>query len=128
MGKSDSMRRRCYRWHRRLGLCACIVIMVVAVTGVLLNHNASLGLHRVHIHHPWLLKLYDINDVQEEDFGYPEVLTLDQVILDIHTGRFFGYLGRGLMDLTAIVMLLLAFSGVFLWRSAKTRKRANKNG
>ncbi len=38
-------RRRLFRvWHRRIGLLSSFFLLWIAVTGLLLNHNASLGL------------------------------------------------------------------------------------
>ena len=112
-------RQRCrffLKWHRTLGIIAAGFIVLVAVTGILLNHNAALGLQQQEITHPWLLDHYDINAVSDDAFSYPETLTLDRVILDLHTGRFFGTAGRIIMDLAAVAMLLLAFTGIRLWR------------
>ena len=47
------------RWHRRIGLILAIVIVVLCVTGILLNHAALLGLDR---HYPgwgWLQDWYE---------------------------------------------------------------------
>ena len=110
------------KWHRGLGIAAALFVAILAVTGILLNHNATLGLHQHQVTHPWLLEHYDINSVPEDEFSYPETLTLDRVILDIHTGRFFGDVGRIVMDVVALTMLLFSFTGVCLWfgRSKKS--------
>ena len=109
------------KWHRGLGIAAVLFVVTLAVTGILLNHNATLGLHQHQITHPWLLEHYDINSVPEDAFSYPETLTLDRVILDIHTGRFFGDVGRIAVDLAALALLLLSFTGVCLWLSASKK-------
>ena len=44
-----------------------------------------------------------------------EVLPVERVILDLHSGRFFGRLGPWLFDLAAIVLILLALSGGWIW-------------
>jgi len=50
-------------------------------------------------------------------------LTLERVILDVHSGRIFGTLGVVVMDLAAIILILLAFSGLYLWAYTKKSKR-----
>lgn len=42
-------------------------------------------------------------------------VTLYRVLLDLHSGRLFGWGGRTLMDLTAIAILLLVTSGLSGW-------------
>ncbi len=42
-----------------------------------------------------------------------EGITWGRVILDIHTGRFFGRAGKWIADLSAIALILLTFTGVY---------------
>ncbi|WP_269526389.1 PepSY-associated TM helix domain-containing protein [Coraliomargarita parva] len=42
-------------------------------------------------------------------------VTLYRVLLDLHSGRLFGWGGRTLMDLSAVAILLLISSGIFGW-------------
>ena len=55
-------------------------------------------------------------------------LSLERVMLDIHSGRILGNWGIYLVDAAAVLFLLLALSGVWLWgrrrRSARTHQRA----
>jgi hypothetical protein len=44
-----------------------------------------------------------------------EVLPVERVILDLHSGRFFGWLGPWLFDAAAILLILLALSGSWIW-------------
>jgi len=48
-------------------------------------------------------------------------LTLERVLLDLHSGRIFGEAGVWVVDAAALLFLLLAGSGVWLW----TRRRAS---
>lgn len=48
-------------------------------------------------------------------------LPVERVLLDLHSGRIFGRAGVYLVDAAAILFLLLAMSGVWLW----TRRRAS---
>lgn len=47
---------------------------------------------------------------------------LYRVLLDLHSGRLFGWGGRTLMDLTAIAVLLLVSSGLAGWLRKSRRK------
>lgn len=48
------------KWHRWAGLGFAIFIVLVCITGILLNHGAALGLARHYVQSPWLLDLYDL--------------------------------------------------------------------
>lgn len=48
------------RWHRWLGLTAAIFVLVLSVTGLMLNHTARLGLDEATINARWLLSVYDM--------------------------------------------------------------------
>ncbi|MGS0676296.1 PepSY-associated TM helix domain-containing protein [Shewanella sp. 0m-4] len=52
-------------------------------------------------------------------------LTWERVLLDMHSGRFFGSLGPWIMDLVALSLLIMAFTGCYIWLQQKpprTRK------
>lgn len=105
-----------YRWHRRLGIIAVLFIVVLSITGIMLNHNAQFGLNKNFINSAWLLKIYNIEPEPYSEFNYPtDRLTVDQVVLDIHTARFFGKLGPFLMDVIAIILLILSGTGTYMW-------------
>ncbi len=42
-------------------------------------------------------------------------LNWERVLLDLHSGRLAGQLGRWVMDLVALVLMVLAFTGIWLW-------------
>jgi hypothetical protein len=44
-----------------------------------------------------------------------EVLPVERVILDLHSGRFFGRLGPWLFDAAAVVLILLSLTGGWIW-------------
>lgn len=51
-------------------------------------------------------------------------MDLEQVILDLHSGRLFGSLGVLVMDLVAVMLILLSITGFIAWQtSRKMRKR-----
>jgi PepSY-associated TM region len=47
-----------WRWHRRLGVLAAFFVLVLATTGIVLNHSAELGLDRRFVDWPWLSQAY----------------------------------------------------------------------
>ena len=52
-------------WHRRLGLAAMAVLILLVVSGLLLNHGDRLGLDRIYVRSPWLLDWYGIHAPSE---------------------------------------------------------------
>lgn len=102
-----SFRRFCFRWHYRLGLLAVPVVLLLAVTGLLLNHSAALKLHKAPLEGTWLASWYEADIAAS--------MTWDQWLLDMHTGRFFGTYGPYVMDAAAVFLLLLALSGAYNW-------------
>ena len=46
--------------HRSLGLAVAIFVVILAMSGLLLNHTSELGLKQKHLHMPWLNQLYGL--------------------------------------------------------------------
>jgi hypothetical protein len=49
------------RWHARIGLTAVVFFLLLAVTGVVLNHATGLGLDTRYVHAAWLARWYGIS-------------------------------------------------------------------
>jgi len=47
-----------WRWHRRIGLLAALFVLLLAATGIALNHAPELGLDRRLVDSAWLNRLY----------------------------------------------------------------------
>ncbi len=57
------MRRRrlvglLWHWHRRVGVLAAFFVLVLVITGVVLNHSSALRLDRNFVDWPWLSQAY----------------------------------------------------------------------
>jgi len=48
------------RWHRRIGLLCALLVLVLSVTGILLNHTSSLKLGSIKIHSAIIANLYGL--------------------------------------------------------------------
>lgn len=57
-----------WRWHRRTGLAAALILIVVTVSGVFLNHTSELTLAKKHVNQAWLLSYYGISEPQLTTF------------------------------------------------------------
>ncbi|MCE9677717.1 PepSY domain-containing protein [Shewanella sp. AS1] len=47
-------------WHRRLGIVSAILVILVSLTGIMINHSHSLGLGAKPVRQAWLLDHYGI--------------------------------------------------------------------
>ncbi len=50
-------------WHRRSGLIILPVILMLAITGILINHSQSLGWAKTPVYSSWVAWLYGIHDM-----------------------------------------------------------------
>lgn len=55
------------RWHRRLGVAAALVVIMLVLTGIALNHSSEMALDEKPVESPLLLKRYGVE--------LPEVMT-----------------------------------------------------
>ncbi len=65
------------------------------------------------------VRIVSHNAVEVSAVPMGSTLSLEQVILDLHSGRLFGSLTVLLMDLSGIAMLLLGLSGLWVWGSRR---------
>ena len=63
-----------WRWHRRAGLIAAAIFLMVAATGILLNHTSELSLARKYVGQNWLLSFYGIPEPQLKSFALGELI------------------------------------------------------
>ncbi len=64
-----------------------------------------------------------LRDVQSQFVGD---ITWERVILDIHAGRFLGKIGPYFMDFIALLFIVLATSGLWVWAKRGKRKTKTK--
>ena len=50
-------------------------------------------------------------------------MPLDRVLLDIHSGRFFGTVGKWVYDITVVGVLILSVTGFILFFRTRRRNR-----
>ena len=108
-----------FRLHWRVGVVAALFLLCLAVTGILLNHSRTLGLHHVFLDNPIILSAYNMN-VAEELRG--RGISLEKFILDLHTGNLFGLSGKIISDIAALALIFLTLSGLYnLWMRKKKK-------
>lgn len=62
-----------------------------------------------------------LNQVQQQ---LAPSLPLERIVLDLHSGRLLGHYGPLFMDVAALILAILALSGIWIqWRSWRQRRR-----
>lgn len=117
-----SFRRRLLRVVRRLhlylGLSAALYFMLIAATGVALNHRQGFGLEDRYISRNWLPASYRLQD--------GDAVRADIVIGDLHSGLIFGRVGGPIMDVVATVWFLSLVSGISLAILSRTGRNGGR--
>jgi len=54
-----------FLWHRRIGLIALLLVIILAITGIMLNHTEKFKLDETYINNAWLLNWYGIKPEDE---------------------------------------------------------------
>ncbi|NOQ69556.1 MAG: hypothetical protein GQ573_05565, partial [Gammaproteobacteria bacterium] len=49
-----------FLWHRRIGLVALSLVVILVITGIMLNHTESFKLDETYVNNSWLLDWYGI--------------------------------------------------------------------
>ena len=55
-----NLRAQLMRWHRRVGLASAVVVVLLVVTGILLNHTERLGWGHQPVGTQWLQSWYGV--------------------------------------------------------------------
>ena len=58
-----------FKWHKRMGIVSALFVMLLVVTGILLNHTDSLEMQNIFVKNKLILNAYDINP-QKEPYGF----------------------------------------------------------
>lgn len=61
-----------------------------------------------------------ITEIVKNNFR-SSILPLERVLLDLHSGRLFGYIGVIIVDISGIFLIILALSGCAIWVKHKLR-------
>ncbi|MCK4834867.1 MAG: hypothetical protein KAT12_08810, partial [Gammaproteobacteria bacterium] len=54
-----------FLWHRRIGLLALVLIVILSITGIMLNHTERLALDKSYVNNSLLLNWYGIEPEDE---------------------------------------------------------------
>lgn len=110
-----------YRIHVLTGLIAALWLLLVAITGVLINHQESLGLLDMELSDRYLPAYY------RSDLRTGSV-RLNILITDLHSGRILGAKGHWVGDGIALLLVISLTSGAFSYWARRRLRQWNHNG
>lgn len=67
-----------FLWHRYIGLVAAVFVILLSITGIMLNHTSQLSLDHTPVKSAWILSLYNIEIPEPVSFKL-ETHTLSQL-------------------------------------------------
>ena len=108
-----------YKVHMATGLVAALWVLLLAVTGVMINHQKSLGLLDAEISDNYLPDSYRA-DVRTG------TTRLNIIVTDLHSGRIFGAHGTWVSDLIALFLFVSLTSGAFSYWIKRRLQRCNQ--
>ena len=114
-------RDRFYRVHVVTGLAAAVWFLLMALTGVLVNHQESLGLLDAEISDRYLPGYYRSD-------ARTGTTRLNIIITDLHSGRILGSQGHWLSDGVALLLIVSLLSGIVSHQMKKRLQTANHKG
>ena len=77
-----------FLWHRRIGLLALILLIILAVTGIMLNHTEEFKLDESYVNNSWLLDWYGI-EPEDEPVSYRVQNNENSHIISLWQNRLF---------------------------------------
>lgn len=112
------MRAFIYRWHRRIGITAAFFVMLLAISGLLLNHSDELTLQDISIKSGLLLDWYNIQPRINKSFmarqhwftQLDQRLYFDQTEIASHVGDLLGVVGSDHGFIVALDVSLLVLT------------------
>jgi hypothetical protein len=111
--------RKLGRWHQLMGLIATVFVMLLVITGILLNHTQGLSLDRRYVQAEWLLDWYGIR-LPDTPVSYRadgrwitqigERLYLNNIEIAVANGRLIGAVALDEILVIAVEGQLLLFT------------------
>jgi|TARA_B110000908_G_C10111595_1_gene383330 hypothetical protein len=66
-------------WHRTIGALAALFLLILAITGIILNHTLDFKLDERHLNWPWILEHYGVSDVKADHVYWLDGNVLSQI-------------------------------------------------
>lgn len=115
--------RYAFGYSKWISLVSVILLLVISATGILLIHQDDLKpiqtgrvpLSLLPDHYENRLENTRERQGTRDVFPEEKSVPMRWVILDLHTGDFFGKYGFLIYDILAVVMLVLGSTGIYMY-------------
>ena len=77
-----------FLWHRRIGLLAMLLVIILSITGIMLNHTEKFRLDETYVNNTWLLNWYGIKP-KDEPVSYRVVKQAQSHIISAWNKQLF---------------------------------------
>ncbi len=111
-----------------------VMVIIISITGILLVHQHDLHfIQTTYVNASWLPghyleRLEAIRKAQGEQVDPARAaVPLRWVVLDLHTGRFFGSWGPWFYDLLAAVFTILSITGLIIYLHMRTKLKQRRS-
>ena len=114
-GKAARLRKQANFWrlvHLTTGLFFAGWLVMMAATGVLINHQADWNLDEAEISNAYLPGHYTTEYT-------PDATRVNVIVADLHSGNFYWGQGKFMTDLVALLVLLSVSSGAYAFHLRK---------
>jgi len=107
----------------KIGLGEQQKIVIKSSTGVMSSGDGLLSWHP----HKKIVKWSEASQTPDtirqriQNKFRSSILPLERVLLDLHSGRLFGNIGVIIVDITGVLLIILALSGCTIWLKHKLR-------
>lgn len=109
------------RWHRRIGITVAVWLLLLAISGLLINHAHDWGLDQSNIPGTLQSLLYPMT--MGDEFEEAAFISWERLVLDLHAARFLGSLALWFSDFMAGLLVLLSISGIWMWWWQAARRK-----
>lgn len=97
----------CRPWHRRLGCVSALLVILVSLTGILINHSHQLSLDKHGVEQQWLLDHYGIKAPSNS-----EVFSLSPSLAS--TDNLLWLAGEQVLEANGPIISALAYQGMLV--------------
>ncbi|MGG2092617.1 hypothetical protein AB1283_07845 [Bacillus sp. S13(2024)] len=85
--------------HRIAGIIGALLVLIMAITGILLNHRSLIG------------------------YNSDTAMKMQMFLFSLHSGTLGNISIKWLTDLGAICMIILSITGIWMWFKTKHRTK-----
>jgi len=101
-----------YKLHFKLGIIIGFFLIIMSVTGLILNNTEWLGLDNKFVSNEFIYSLYGF-EVSQQEIQQEQMKGFSwyRIMLDIHNGRLLKGFGKYLVDIVGVLTIIIILTG-----------------